>query len=120
MKQRLRTFFTYFLPVLFVSYYSVITLFMHAHIENGVTIVHSHPFQRQSNGTTHHHSCSEIQLFNALSHINVQDGAVHSLDIRFFAIPLDTITTGPVCSGYTSHLPGGSLLRAPPASIFFI
>ncbi|HAD02838.1 MAG TPA: hypothetical protein DCE74_11630, partial [Porphyromonadaceae bacterium] len=75
---------------------------------------------KQSNGTTHHHSCSEIQLFNALSHINVQDGAVHSLDIRFFAIPLDTITTGPVCSGYTSHLPGGSLLRAPPASIFFI
>jgi len=50
----------------------------------------------------------------------VQDGAVHSLDIRFFAIPLDTITTVPVCAGYTSHLPGGSLLRAPPASIFFI
>ncbi len=38
----------WFLPVLFISYMAGITLFTHSHVVNGVTIVHSHPFKKDS------------------------------------------------------------------------
>ena len=44
----------WFLPVLFISYMAGITLFTHSHVVNGVTIVHSHPFERAADGTYHH------------------------------------------------------------------
>lgn len=114
MKQTLRTYLKWFLPVLFVTYYGFITLFMHTHIENGVTIVHSHPFQNQANGTSHHHTLSEIQFFNALSHINIADGAVHSLDVHLYFAPFQSLITQPVCPGYISQFSCSTLLRAPP------
>jgi len=37
---------------LFLGYYSSITFFTHSHIINGVTIVHSHPFNSDKKGDT--------------------------------------------------------------------
>ena len=34
------------LPVVFILYYSSIAIFTHVHVENGTTIVHSHPFKK--------------------------------------------------------------------------
>ena len=82
------------LPALFIVYYSSISLFMHVHVENGTTIVHSHPFERAADCTYHHHSSlSEIQLFHLLTTVHVQDGAIHSLLLQIYVTPNYKINT---------------------------
>lgn len=60
----------YFLLILFVGYCASITLFTHTHIVNGVTIVHSHPYNPFSNNkpVNHQHSEQEFILIHLLSH----------------------------------------------------
>lgn len=38
------------LPVLFIAYYSSVSLFTHVHVEHGTTIVHAHPFKKTADG----------------------------------------------------------------------
>ncbi len=60
----------YSLLMLFLGYYGSITLFPHAHhIENGVTIVHSHPFNSGSdkNPVNHQHTPNGYILIQLLS-----------------------------------------------------
>lgn len=103
------------LPVLFIAYYSSISLFMHVHIEHGTTIVHSHPFAKTSGGASHHHaSLSEIQLFHVLSTISVEDGAVHPFRLQFYAIQITKIIETPVYPDYLVPVQGKLSLRAPP------
>ncbi|MDD2437005.1 MAG: hypothetical protein PHG27_05435 [Massilibacteroides sp.] len=62
--------------ILFVFYYSGITFFPHAHVHNHTTIVHSHPYQKDSQGNpTHTHNKTEFALIAVLSHM-VMTGAV--------------------------------------------
>jgi hypothetical protein len=58
-----------FLLFLFLGYYGSITLFTHSHIINGVTIVHSHPFNKdKGDGTTKMpHSEKQLLLIQLLS-----------------------------------------------------
>ena len=75
------------LPVLFIAYYSSVSLFTHVHVEHGTTIVHAHPFKKTADGTCHHHtSLAEIQLFHMLSSIYVMDGAIHLLRLQFYSL----------------------------------
>ena len=75
------------LPVLFIAYYSSVSLFTHVHVEHGTTIVHAHPFKKTADGTCHHHaSLAEIQLFHMLSSIHVMDGAIHPLRLQFYSL----------------------------------
>jgi hypothetical protein len=104
------------LPILFIGYYSSISLFMHVHIEHGTTIVHAHPFKKAADGTCHHHSSlSEIQLFHLLTTVNVEDGAVHPLQLHFYALPIYKITERPVYPDHLIPVLGKLSLRAPPA-----
>lgn len=66
MKQGCLKIVRWFLPVLFISYMAGITLFTHSHVVNGVTIVHSHPFKKDS---AHSHTTVEFQLIHLLSHV---------------------------------------------------
>jgi hypothetical protein len=61
--------FRYLLLILYLGYYSSITLFPHAHIINGVTIVHSHPFNSDNGRSASNspHNGKELQLINLLS-----------------------------------------------------
>ena len=86
------------LPALFIVYYSSISLFMHVHVENGTTIVHSHPFERAADGTYHH----------------VQDGAIHSLLLQIYVTPNYKIIDNPVYPDYLVPVLGKLSLRAPP------
>ena len=77
------------LPVLFIAYYSSVSLFTHVHVEHGTTIVHAHPFKKTADGTCHHHtSLAEIQLFHMLSSIHVMDGAIHLLRLQFYSLKI--------------------------------
>lgn len=58
------------LLILFLGYYSGAVFFPHAHIVNGKTIVHSHPynpFSKTKNSENHHHSKNEFFVINLLS-----------------------------------------------------
>lgn len=75
-----------FLLVLFVAYYGSISSFMHVHVENGTTIVHSHPFKKAADNDFHHHnSLAEFQLFHVLSSVEAMDGAVHVMQLHFYS-----------------------------------
>ena len=103
------------LPALFIVYYSSISLFMHVHVEDGTTIVHSHPFKKTADGTCHHHSSlSEIQLFHLLTTVHVQDGAICSLLLQFYATPSYKIIENPACLDHLLPVLGKLSLRAPP------
>lgn len=70
--------------VLFVAYYGSISSFMHVHVESGITIVHSHPFKKSTDGDFHQHkTLAEFQLFHSLSSLQIADGAVHVLQVHF-------------------------------------
>jgi len=69
-------FFKIFFPVLFIWYAGSVSLFIHSHVINGVTIIHSHPFEKDSKAPVHHHGkASEVQFIHSLSHIQI----AHSL-----------------------------------------
>ena len=105
----------YFLPILFISYLASITFFTHVHVDNGVTIVHSHPFKKTADGICHHHSSlSEIQLFHLLTTVHVQDGAIHSLLLQICVTPNYKIIDNPVYPDYLIPVLGKLSLRAPP------
>lgn len=48
VREKMVKYLKWLLPVIFIAYYSSITLFIHVHIEHGTTIVHSHPFGAKS------------------------------------------------------------------------
>ncbi len=52
------------LLLLFVSYFSGISLFTHTHVVNGVVIAHSHPFAKDK----HNHSITQVLAFNKAGH----------------------------------------------------
>ena len=103
------------LPVLFIAYYSSVSLFTHVHVEHGTTIVHAHPFKKTADGICHHHSSlSEIQLFHLLTTVHVQDGAIHSLLLQICVTPNYKIIDNPVYPDYLIPVLGKLSLRAPP------
>lgn len=61
----------YFLLFLFLGYFGSITFFSHTHyVENGIIIVHSHPFSSgtDTNPVSHQHSANGFILIHFLSH----------------------------------------------------
>ena len=115
MKQTIVKYMKWLLPALFIVYYSSISLFMHVHVEDGTTIVHSHPFKKTADGTCHHHSSlSEVQLFHLLTIVQVQDGVVHSLLLQIYAASNYKVIENPVYPNHLIPVLGKLSLRAPP------
>ena len=103
------------LPVLFIGYYGIITLFTHVHIEEGTSIIHAHPFKKTTDGTCHTHaSFAEIILFHTLSTIHVADGAIHSLLLDDFQDQYCTLLFNTVSPDLRIQIIGEPTLRAPP------
>lgn len=63
MKKRVKQILSHVLLLLFISYYSSITLFWHSHHLGNTTIVHSHPF----NNTQHSHTAPQYDLIKVLT-----------------------------------------------------
>ncbi|MGL5786726.1 MAG: hypothetical protein ACRCX4_07915 [Bacteroidales bacterium] len=110
-KNRRNIFTSGILLMILAAYAFCITSFTHSHIINGVMIVHSHPFEKD---TTHNHTKSQVLTIDQLSQANL--------------LPAEPITSiSPVLTPvyeltYDSRLskaPGRTLtytsLRAPPS-----
>lgn len=117
VRQTIATYMKWLLPVLFIVYYSNISMFTHVHVEYGVTIVHAHPFKKTADGSTHQHSSlSEIQFFHLLTTVHVEDGAVHPLQLQFYDLAVYKIIENPVYPDYLVPVLGELSLRAPPVA----
>lgn len=105
------------LPALFIAYLGCIIAFTHIHIVNGVTIVHSHPYQKNDNGLPdHEHNYAEFQLLHQLSVLQI-DGAlfVAVLPLALFSV-VRLLKNKPVEPEFLIPIRGNLYLRAPPVS----
>ena len=111
--------FSYLLLFLFIGYYGSITFFNHSHIVNGVTIVHSHPFNKEKNGNFpgSPHNDKELVVIQLLSDFLTTIIAVTFAIflLRALLFEISVISTE---DGYAQ--PGGFCtfpLRAPPCKM---
>lgn len=84
MKKKMIRIFKIILPALFIAYLASTSFFYHTHIVNGVTIVHSHPFEKKG----HTHTQKGYLIINLMAHY-ISDGVIVP---HFSFTPLYTFT----------------------------
>ena len=108
---RLRKYLRIALPLLFISYLGCLIAFTHVHIVNGVTIVHSHPYQKNDDGTPKkEHNYAEFQLLHQLSTTQISGAAFAQVLIAAFCV----VSTRPIYPDHLRPVLGKVSLRAPP------
>ena len=106
------------LPVLFIMYMGCLIIFSHVHIVNGITIVHSHPFEKNADGTPkENHNYAEFQLLHQLTHIQIEDAATVQIIISKAPNSCRLINTRPVYPAILRPFVGNISWRAPPFSV---
>lgn len=116
LKRGISKLFRLLLLVLFLGYYSGITLFPHTHIINGIAIVHSHPFNsgRGNNPSNLLHSGKELQLIHHLSEFFSTAASISFIVLIIKSLLVDDLGRS-TKEGYAEQ--GGNRansLRAPP------
>lgn len=112
---RLRKYLRIALPLLFISYLGCLIAFTHVHIVNGVTIVHSHPYQKNDDGTPkEEHTYAEFQLLHQLSTIQISGAAFAEILIAAFIAAFCVLSNRPVYPDHLRPVLGEVSLRAPP------
>lgn len=115
MRDKCAKFMKFSLPVLFIVYMGVVASFTHVHIINGVTIVHSHPYDK--NPTEHQHTGTELQLLHQLSTIQQAGSCSFDYVVQSFYSYETTLNTQPVFHNPICILNKAIQLRAPPALV---
>lgn len=104
------------LPALFITYLGCLIAFTHIHIVNGVTIVHSHPYHKNADGTPkEEHNFAEFQLLHQLNTIQINGAAGPIILIAAILTVACILFSRPVYPAYLLPVPGKLSLRAPPA-----
>lgn len=114
MKERFSRYLKFALPILFFMYLGSIISFTHVHIINGVTIVHSHPFQKNADGTEHEHTGTELQLLHQLSTIQQTGSCLFDYTVDSYRVFETTLISRPVFHSHLCKLNKAVQLRAPP------
>jgi len=107
----------YFFLILFLGFFGSTTLFNHAHIVNGVTIIHSHPFKSDTNGLPLHRHSSEGYLL-----IHILNDFASVITCTLFAVTVLNLLREKIClksvyNFFRQPLMDTSPLRGPPALI---
>lgn len=111
MNQLYKHILKWFLPVLFTSYMAGITLFMHSHVVDRVTIVHSHPFKKDGG---HTHTTVEFQLIHLLNQLLTTDSGLPPLLTAVVLYLLHILFTCLRHKAFRSSCQEVVSLRAPP------
>jgi hypothetical protein len=119
LKHWVKKIMRFFLLILFLGYYGSITLFTHTHIINGITIVHSHPFNSgtKENPIKHQHTANEFILIQFLAHF-LATILFFTFSIEAYKVVLRKYTLQKIKESFsklTSLISYG--LRAPPIII---
>ena len=122
IKRRTGNLLSMLLLVLFLGYYGGITLFPHAHIVNGVTIVHSHPYSsgKGNSSIPFPHTGKELVIIQLLSEFLTTVFALLIIGHIFSTLPGD-FSKYSTSVGYAE--PGGNRinsLRAPPFEVLAV
>lgn len=100
--------------LLFLSYYVDVNFFVHSHIINGVTVVHSHIHNQHHHDTGEGgHTTHEITLINNLTGQLLTTGEVLGTELETADILLQTLGIErevPIAQAYLE----GLTLRGPP------
>ena len=103
------------LSALFLAYLSSLVAFTHVHIVNGVTIVHSHPYETNDDGLpSHEHGYAEFQLLHQYSVLQILGAALSVVSIVVFYPYFHKLSIAPVYPDYFIPFRGKRTLRAPP------
>ena len=119
MKQtRCVTYLKVVLPILFIGYLACIISFTHVHIVNGVTIVHSHPYNKQTNPPSdHQHTGQQLQLYQQFSSIQAEGDIYCSIQLTPTYVN-ETILLFPSVNNMFILSPTDAFnLRAPPSNL---
>lgn len=119
MKQaRWITYLKVVLPILFIGYLACIVSFTHVHIVNGVTIVHSHPYNKQTNPPSdHQHTGQQLQLYQQFSSIQAEGDIYCSIQLTPTYVN-ETILLFPSVNNMFILSPTDAFnLRAPPSNL---
>jgi hypothetical protein len=108
------------LLVIFISYYSSLNLFYHAHLINGQVVYHSHPFNRahdNKNGEgpsqSHHHNKTEFYYIQQLDKSLWEDLIEKPNLPELFTFPIESIIAD--LPGFlTTAIYSSVRFRAPP------
>ena len=106
------------LPILFIGYLACIISFTHVHIVNGVTIVHSHPYNKQTNPPSdHQHTGQQLQLYQQFSSIQAEGDIYCSIQLTPTSVN-ETILLFPSVNNRFILSPTDAFnLRAPPSNL---
>jgi hypothetical protein len=117
-KKNIALLFRFLLLLLFIGYYSCITLFFHAHLINGVVIVHSHPFRKNPDSgpfQSHSHPPSAYLLIHQLNKPLLENSAeTHVFSDQ--AVLLNVYLSSYTCTFFPSVAHSDAKLRAPPVA----
>lgn len=119
MKQtRWITYLKVVLPILFIGYLACIISFTHVHIVNGVTIVHSHPYNKQTNPPSdHQHTGQQLQFYQQFSSIQAEGDIYCSIQLTPTYVN-ETILLFPSVNNMFILSPTDAFnLRAPPSNL---
>ncbi|MFY1611705.1 hypothetical protein ACOMSG_02505 [Macellibacteroides fermentans] len=119
MKQtRWITYLKVVLPILFIGYLACIISFTHVHIVNGVTIVHSHPYNKQTNPPSNHqHTGQQLQFYQQFSSIQAEGDIYCSIQLTPTYVN-ETILLFPSVNNMFILSPTDAFnLRAPPSNL---
>ncbi len=119
-RKKISTILTYFFLILFVWFYTGITMFYHTHRLYGNTIVHSHPdySSNKTNDSEESHSHSP-EVFNLIQQID----SIDWVNDVFIPDAPEPVVFDLSCSFELKLIPGKTRsknvlsLRAPPVSI---
>ena len=103
------------LLLLFATYYVQVNFFVHSHIVNGVTVVHSHMHRSTHHDTdTGGHSTKELTIISSLNSQFLLTGEMPDTDLSADYQLLNTIGIQQNCVFVTQHT-FCLVPRAPPA-----
>lgn len=115
INKRVKALMRIIFPVIFILYAGSITFFTHTHIVDGVTIVHSHPFQKNSEGhPTHEHTGIELQLIQSLSTFFATGLVLLFISLGMVEAAFVILQTRQFTYYGNKNLCGLSTLRSPP------
>jgi hypothetical protein len=107
-----------FFLFLFLGYFVSVTFFDHAHIVDGITVVHSHPYKKSPDGKPiHDHDKNEYFLIHILNHFSLEVISFLSLGGLFMILLLNLFTVRTDSFRYQIS-PDQNYRRGPPQTIF--
>ena len=112
---KLRKYLRILFPILFIVYLGNLIAFTHVHIVNGVTIVHSHHYQTNDDGTpAEEHTFAEFQLLHQLASVEISGTAFTQILLNITPDSCQLLDCQPVYPDYLVPFHGHLSLRAPP------